>query len=617
MGNFLIVIANPGFEQRGETAFRKGLQVAGDLWNQQTAGTLALRNIWAAGFSRWNGSGGGICEDKESGDWLISIGTWIHSDDFGPNDQLRLLRNIRNKGPLRVAQDLEGFFVLAGTTDRRDEIFVLTDIIGSCHVFLRAWNGITALSGSSLLLAALAQSKIDLVATQEFLYSGIIYEDRTLFAEVHKLDPATCFTFRNGSLVEKSRYWSIASLKPESIDDSAAVGILKETVQATARRISKLYSNLLCDLTGGYDSRTLVAGFLSAGIPVSTTVSGPANSPDAYVSAELAKLAGLDHQRSDPEPIHLYEQIQFALTLTDGEYDLTEYARICEIHRSHAKRLDISLNGSFGEVGRGYWWEILFPRTGACEALNSGKVARLRYMPKSFDSTLIPRNQVLDLPEHYAALIGRNNAGLESCPNTFQLDNAYLGLRMQRWQGRIASSTNRIWPCISPFMFRSLLEIMLQTSSRLRQRSLLIRKLLPELNKRFAEYPLERGYPPLSVSIRTLHRFWPLIPLYSAKALKRFRYLGSRRRISPKQESTPIRTLLQRDPQIRHVLQPQNMLLSEVFDGEKLADFIQRAQAEYFTYESEWARVLTLECTLRYLRHVSMLLTADAKSGKI
>ena len=46
--------------------------------------------------------------------------------------------------------------------------------------------------------------------------------------------------------------------------------------------------------------------------------------------------------------------------------------------------------------------------------------------------------------------VARAGAAITQFPNTSQMDNAYLTLRMQRWQGRIASSTNQIWPALSP-----------------------------------------------------------------------------------------------------------------------------------------------------------------------
>ena len=252
-----------------------------------------------------------------------------------------------------------------------------------------------------------------------------------------------------GVLSKQECYWPVDKLKPESLNGDTAVHSLKDAIQTAARRIETLAPRILCDLTGGYDSRTLVAGFLSVGIPVTTTVAGSEKDPDVRISSALSHMAALPHICLNPEPIRSYEQIRNALEFTDGEYDILEYARVLEIHKQLAGRFDATLNGSFGEVARGYWWEILVPHVGKRQKLDARKAARLRYMPRGFDPSLFPSAQRIDLEEHYAGVIERTNAGLEDSPNTFQLDNIYLRLRMQRWQGRIASSTesNLALPC--------------------------------------------------------------------------------------------------------------------------------------------------------------------------
>ena len=104
---------------------------------------------------------------------------------------------------------------------------------------------------------------------------------------------------------------------------------------------------------------------LSGGVRFSVTVSGPEESADVQISRQLAKLAGLSHSHSCPPPMFALSDFRDALWLTHGEYDVVDYARILATHRALSGRFDISLNGSFGEVARGYWWELLFPHAGA------------------------------------------------------------------------------------------------------------------------------------------------------------------------------------------------------------------------------------------------------------
>ena len=186
-------------------------------------------------------------------------------------------------------------------------------------------------------------------------------------------------------------------------------------------------------------------------------------------------------------------------------------------------------------------------------------------------------------------------------------------LRCQRWYGRIASSTNQIWPCMSFFLLRSIMKPMLETNTRSRTNSLLFRRLLVELEPVFSQVPLARGYPPLPVTLKTLHRFWPLVPLYGGKVADRLRrYAGIRPAPSGAPGSSP-RELLWKDAAVRQTLQPAGMLSAEIMDAAGLAQFIERSQEPQFDLSGQWALLLTLECTLQRLRSVR----AELRSGAL
>lgn len=606
MGNFLAIVSSGDCQDEADRLFHSGLAVARCIKSQVPSGIVETDWVRAASFARQNGSGTPIVSDSETGSWLLAIGTWFHTEDYGAGAESRLLSRYLEVGPVRLGQELEGFFVIVVGDARTRETIILTDIVGSCHCFARSWKNIIAVSGSSLLLAGLGDFSLDPVGCQEFLCTGIVYEDRTFYREVHKLGPSTVFWFVEGALKAERRYWQITNIAPESLDGQTAVKALGETLIHAAQRVGRLFALPVCDLTGGYDSRALVTAFLTAGVQFATTVSGPATSPDVIISRDLAQVAGLLHLHlvAQQEPAS-FNQAKKALPLTDGEYDLVEYARVLEVHRTLSEHFDISVNGSFGEVARGHWWDLLFPRTGERCKLDAQRLAKLRYAAQSFDASLFPPETRLDLVSHFCNVIERTNAGLFRLPNTLQMDHAYLMMRMQRWQGRIASSTNQLWPCLSPFLFRSILETMLQTTTRLRQRSLLIRRMLAEYQPRLAAFPLEHGYPALPATWKTIHRFWPLPVHYGRKILSKvIRKCGGSWRSSVSRSSClPARLQLWREEEVRELLYPAAMRLGRLVDTAALGDFLRYSQRQNFPFSDQWTRVLSLEYTLSVLEH--------------
>jgi len=599
VSSFLTLVSRPDHQAERTLLFRSGLETFRQAKSRAPSATLETAWVSAAAFPRMNGSGTPIVKDAASGSWLIAAGTWFHRNGLRSGNEAALLERYLEIGSEALAQELEGFFALVIGDGRSREVQVLTDLVGSCHCFARSWEHGTALSTSSFVLAALAPAGLDPVGCQEFLRTGIVYEDRTLFRGVRKLGPATIHRFSASNAPRETRYWSTARLEPDRFKGADAVARVREALVHSAQRVASAFPKPVCDLTGGYDSRGVVSAFLRAGASFETVVSGAADSPDVVVSENLAQLAGIRHTRSSgTEPV-AWEQVKRAFTVTDGEYDLVEYGRILRNHEKLLERFDISINGSFGELARGYWWELLLPRVGARRRLDAPRVAARRFAAGASDLLPFPSEWALDLVSHFTGIIERANSGLEGFPNTSQMDNTYLTLRMQRWQGRIASSTDQLWPCLSLFLLRPVLETILQVPARQRRGSAFARRLLLDLNPTLANAPLEHGYPPLPVTWKTLHRFWP-VPIHYGKRV--------RDKILPRRRPAAVGSADPGPPsvrfgsveEVRDLMQPDGMRLGALVGGETLTRFL-RSPLWGSAYEQMWARVLTLEYTLRAL----------------
>src|SRR5579884_62906 len=587
MGNFLVIVpANPD----GMRHFQTGVDAARTLKQQTPRDVVNISSAAAASFPRQNGSGGRIACDPQTGTWLLASGTWFHSSNPGSGDESLLLKRYLEAGAKQLAAELEGFFAIVIGDGRSRDVVIFTDIAGSCHCFVRPLSDAVAISGSSLLLAGLENFSLDTTACQEYLRTGIIYQDRTVFKEVRKLGPARVFRFNQGKLNSEETYWAAQQLEPDSLAGDAAVEKLWHEINRAADVVAKRCEYPVCDLTGGYDSRAMLSAFLSIGMRLGTTVSGRDEDADVIVSRAIAQAYNLPHQQFVPaEPS--FEKVAEAAALTDGEYDPVDYARTMQVHQSLARQFNISINGSYGEIARGYWWELLVPHTGRRGKLDSRKLAAARYGASDAASLLFPPEQRLDIVTHFARVVDESNAGLYDTPNTFQMDHAYLTMRMQRWQGRIASSTNQVWPCLSPFMFRPVLEAMMETRPELRKRSLMIRKMLARFQPKLANFPLEHGYPAEPVAWNNLHRWTPLLSYYGHK-------LSLRARAGHRDKQPIKKSSLWQTEQVRHVLQPGSMKVAAIMDQQALTAFVSQVQDGVTPVSNEANRLLGLEWVL-------------------
>jgi hypothetical protein len=516
---FLFVPTTPSADGAGE--FRKGVQAlagfkAVEITDTATSGVASVAvapNRKAAGKRVYRSGDGQI--------WIVDLGTWLPLPAKSGCDASWLVEQYRNHGVREMARRLQGVFSLLIVDLRSRRVHVVTDRCGSLHVYYRRFPDGYAVCSSSAVLALCADSRLDPIAVHEFVATGIVYEERSLWADVQKIGPATVLTF-DGSGVDEQTYWTFSEVDAEKLNLEEAVEQTHHGLVEVLKALPDGDQPLISDLTGGYDSRLLLAGLLDAGRPFRTTVSGSTSDhPDVVVAGRIASEFGLQHQHVMSERVPSAEEFDAALRMTDGEYDAFDYARILHTHRLLSAGNRMSLNGSFGELARGYWWELLWPNLAQHRSLDAEMVARRRFAAVAYDASIFDVAGQLNLRSHMAEVVSHAIRPIAGFPNTSQMDCVYFTLRMQRWQGRIGSSTNQLWPAFPPIGFAQVLDPILAARAKTRFRSLLVRRLFARFAPRLSRLPLEHGYPPMPATAMNLWRFAPVLAHYGGKVVSK------------------------------------------------------------------------------------------------
>lgn len=588
MGQLLITIG----QDSGAVVdvFQKSTALFGRLNNLMPSDQLTRPTLQVATFPKLCAPTSGIVHAGNA--WGCSAGTVFYGNRSG-REALKAL--LLSSDSSNLLDDLDGSYAVVRGSEQDDRLSLLTDRLGTLHVYIAEFDRCTVISTSSLVLAALKRPDWDLLSCQEFLATGTVFEDRTLFIGIRKLQPASLYDFRVHGTPSRTVYWD---LKRHLYDRAQSIGDvfhLADSLQSTVARIVQVHPNAVFDLTGGFDSRAVLAAALRGGSPIATVVNGAASDPDVRVANQIADQFGLNHRHQlRPRTDDLWAQANSALSLCDGECDVIEYASTMSSHLTLAKQFGASVNGSNGEVCKGYWWELMFPHIGSRYSFSPELVAKKRFAFESASADILavpPCN----LTEHFTDVIRRANKGLEDYPNTACMDNVYLTLRMQRWQGRIASATNRIWPCVSPFMFREPMEIALSAAPHVRVRHRMTRRLIEHLNPRLAAMPLAQGYPALPLRWNTAHRFGPLAGEGARSVQRRLhRILPIRRK--PLAPATGENKLWQHT---RELLQPHTMVTRTLYDPTRLNGLIELMNARSFGPSRVSNRILTLELLAR------------------
>lgn len=603
MSDFLAVIASPAAIRAVQERFALGLALAQELQGQQPVSIAEGPGFRVAGFARRDGSGGRVAVDPATGCWAIASGTWFHAHGYASGSETRLVSRWLDAGIDVVARELDGSFSIVLGDPRTGDAFVITDAVGTQFAFLRAGEGVSVIGSSSLVLAGLGPEDVDRVGIQELVRTGSAYEGRTAHRAVTRLAGGRIHRFRAGTLVRSSVHWTVADAPRDRLEGADAADAFHSAVGEAARRIQALEPRILSDLTGGYDSRALLCGFLGAGVRPATTVSGALDSGDVQTAARIAEVAGLDHRYVPGSPAMSFSDIARVLPFTDGEYDAVEYSPILSIHSAHALEFGISVAGSAGEIARGKFWMHLMPNIGKRGPMDARRIVATRFQDYRSDPGLFPISARFDIQEHYLAVIARDTADISHLPNTAQCDALFLTLRMNAWQGRIASSTDRLRRCVAPLLFRSVLDTGLSMTVATRYRSRMVREMLARHAPDLARIPMARGYPPLPFSVTNALAFRSL-PAYYAKriAAKAARKAGFGMALPPSAGvAKSSRQSLWEDEVIREHLDPRSMRLAPFFAPDRLESFLVDSRGKEFAFEGGWNRLLTLETTMRRL----------------
>lgn len=603
MAQFLVVHGlSP---DRCRALFEKGLACFERIAGSTPSATMAEGAVRAAKFDRAHGRSIPLFHPGQH--WLVSAGTWFHRGGSRPGELIEEWQDVLSHDrPLEVlGGDLDGMFTVVLGDSGSDELTVVTDRLGTLATFEAEIDGCRVISTSSLVLASMMKASFDLAAVREMIAIGTVFGDKSLFGGVRKLEPGCVLHYESGTLTRKVEYWSVAGLDYDEKNARQKVVEIADGLDRALRVIRGAYPRQRVDLTGGLDSRAVLGALLVQDKDFETIVNGPPEDGDVVAAERIAREYGLRH-RTHPIPENFGESwwptAKGSLAITDGESDILEYATIRVHQEFRAGEMDVSINGSGGEVAKGYWWELLLPFVGRKDHFDSRRVAERRFATDPWSEGLLRAEHPESLAAQIARIMDRYNQPLAGRPNTQLMDNVYLRLRMQRWQGRLASATNRLLPNVSPYLFRRPLEAALTARPLIRLGDQLQRKLIEHLDPKLAALPLSTGEPALPLRPDTARHFAPEVGKLAQKVGRRVlpRFLSGPAGPSSDPAAGRLSFLL-REPEIADLLNVREMKTRDLYRTDALEAWVKTWKTGT---DPDWAhlgRILTLELAARSL----------------
>jgi len=245
------------------------------------------------------------------------LGAGRHADS---DNQAELILGVHERCGLEFLLRLNGAFAVAIWDRSARALTVFNDRLGLFPIYYARPNGALLFgSGVRALLADPAVSRrVDLLSINEFLVFDHVLHDRTFLESVRLLPQASVLTFRDGQLVIRP-YWTLRypTVYRRQRDEEYIEQFMHYLRQAVARQQPGRQSAAVL-LSGGLDSRLLLAPLREAGVPVHGFTFGIPGCDDARVAAEVASALDTEHHFFELKPDWLLEFAAEAVRRTDG-----------------------------------------------------------------------------------------------------------------------------------------------------------------------------------------------------------------------------------------------------------------------------------------------------------
>jgi asparagine synthase (glutamine-hydrolysing) len=230
-----------------------------------------------------------------------------------------------------VLRGRSGSFVLALWDGRAGRLLVATDRFGLRNAYYCADGDrfLLAPQVGALLADSRLSPRLDPQAAAEFLTFQCVLGERTLLEGVRLVPPASLLVFEPGRGVRIEEGWR-PCYRPRPGTVASHGAALAEAIRSAATRQACAGAwRVGLPLSGGLDSRTLLAALPRNGAPVRTITYGHPDSDDVRLAAVLAGLARSVHHRIPLAPGYLAAEAEGMVARTDGMHScLNGHARL-------------------------------------------------------------------------------------------------------------------------------------------------------------------------------------------------------------------------------------------------------------------------------------------------
>lgn len=433
-----------------------------------------------------------------NGDFVYACGTLIYQHKIGKPAAAAFY--LDGKAQLAARDQAIGHYAVIVRKDGQTAI--LPDSSGGFLVF---YDAARRIASSSFLAVASALDRVTLSAQGacEYVFNGVVSGNATLFGEV-LLAPV------DAAIVVGEKHFDIQQ-NPLQTPTTVCTEPFETTVAHSMQLLDHYFAavaesfpdRVTCALSGGYDSRLILAMLRRHGISPRVYVYGPSGDKDVRLARTIAEGEGFALEIVDKDKQLTFTPDEFAAVAYDNFLASDGYTW-SGIFTNGAERYQrasrvsgnaLALNGGGGEIWRNFFY--LLDRTYSSREILWSFYSQ--FDPETCTSAFDQEAYFRKLEDKLEALIG---CPYPSLPRPL-VEWLYHSFRCRAWDGRINNINNSYGYVALPFLERTVTEQASVIPIGWKNHGAYEAELIRRADARLASYPSGYGHdfsgpPPLT-----------------------------------------------------------------------------------------------------------------------
>lgn len=438
-----------------------------------------------------------------------------------------------------LSTELEGQFVALRLSANAFEL--VNDPLGVFPVFVLRYGDGYLLSSSATALALLGDiGELDPLGVSLFVARRWVGADRTLIAGVTTLPGGQYWRWQDGRLTQSRYYHYLAAVTaPQAPAVAPVVATCGRQLSAQLKQLAQQTPQLQLPISGGRDSRVIVALSLAAGVADEALyfTAGGDGWVDVQIGKAIAHRLGLKH-RHDVMPPEVFnsrwgELAERVVSRNDGLVTLEHLRNALETVRY--PYLPMMLYGNGGEIGRGYYHFGT-----SCWSGSGKRMVRLLYDQLMASEASLVTADALELAraeiERFVAEHLAQGVAPQDLPDLY-----YLLEDTCRWGGAQHRQPLNVFEVFSPFATRPYVAATFALSAPLRVMEVLPLELIRSYAPTLLELPFDK--PLMPQTLAALRR-----RLQRKQVMRGFKALARTLGIAKLKRRRPVRPVKERGP---------------------------------------------------------------------